>query len=473
MKKKEKKYGLLKGILIFMFVAIVLSWLIPTGQFSGTGYQTENTLIRVGLTDLSWLIYYGFYFALDKIVLLLVIGGFYGVLSKLPQYDTLTSNIAKRIQNKKVAVVVFSIIIAILTSLLTQSFVVLIFVPFIINIMHKMKLDKMTILATAFGSMLVGLLGATYGTEGVVYLNRYLTSETFDPNTTVLIRAGILLVGLVLFNFFTLSHMAKVEKNAESTDMFLIELDEEKDSKKKGNRIPIIILGVLLFALVILGYFNWNAVGVTVFDKFHETIIDIHIGDFYVFKSILGANISAFGTWDVFAIAAITFVFTIILALCYRLKFNDFVAHFSHGAKKMIKPCLVIVAAFALMTVVYMSPYVAHIMNKLFTLTEKFNLATMSLSAFIANLFHTDLGFTGYIAGSYIVTEYADFMKPIYVIFSSLYGFVQFFIPTSVVLGVGLTALDVKYRDWLKHIWKFLIGMMIVLLVIFILMTLI
>jgi len=470
MKKKEKRYGLLKGILVFIFIAIVLSWLIPNGQFAGTGYQTDNTLARVGLTDLSWLVYYGFYFALDKIVLLFAIGGLYGVLVKTSAYDRLTSSIAKKLKNRKVAVVVFSVIIAGLTSILTQTFAVLIFVPFMISIMNKMNLDKMTILATAFGSMLVGILGATYGTEGLVYFNRYLTAESFSPNKTALIRAGILFVGLVLFNFFTLSHMGKVEKDAPSANMFPVESLEDKN--KKDSIIPIIVVGVVLLALVILGFVNWNTFGITIFDHFHENVMDIHIGsDFYIFKSILGSNLSAFGNWDIFTIAAIVFLFTLVLGLCYRAKLEEFVTHFADGMKKMIKPCLVIAAAFILMTVVYMSPYVANIMNKLLSLTEGFNIVTMSLSALVANLFHTDLGFTGYVAGAYLVTEYVDYINPIYVIFTSLYGFVQFFIPTSIVLGVGLTSLDVKYSDWLKHIWKFLVGMIIILLVIFILIA--
>ena len=97
----------------------------------------------------------------------------------------------------------------------------------------------------------------------------------------------------------------------------------------------------------------------------------------------------------------------------------------------------------------------------------------MTLSSLLLNIFHTDLGFTGYIVGAHYVVEYADYINPIYVMLTSLYGFVQFFIPTSILLGVGLTSLDVKYTDWLKYIWKFLVGMIIVLLVIFILMAVI
>lgn len=472
MKKKEKKYGIFKGILIFILIAVILSWLIPNGMFSESGFTGDGGLTRLGLNDIAWLVYYGVWFSIDKIILLLVIGGMYGVLTRISAYDNLVSSIAKKLKNKSITVVVFSAIIALLTSILTQSFVVIIFIPFIISILHKMGLDKMTILATTFGSMLVGVIGATYGTEGLVFFNNYMSSGGINVSTTVplLIRVGILVIGLVLFNFFTLNHMRKVKKNALSTEMFEIEVEKEE---KKRSALPIIILGILTFIIIILGFVNWEAnFGITIFNKFHEVLTEISIGDFAVFTSILGKNVAAFGAWeDLFTIIAVLILFTVIIAICYKVKFEDFITNYGKGLKKMIKPIACVVGAFMLMTVVYMSPYLATIINKLLSLTDGFNLATMSLSAFISGIFHTDLGYSGYVFGSYLVSGYADYINPIYIIFISLYGFVQFFIPTSAILGIGLTSLDVKYKDWLKYIWRFLLGMLIVLLVIFILMT--
>lgn len=474
MKKEEKKYGLLKVILAFVLIAIFLTWLIPYGQYSGTEFVSEGVLARIGINNLSEIIYYGFQFALDKIVFLLILAGFYGILTKTKAYDKLTKNIADKLSNKKLAVVVFSVIIAVMASLFSQIFVVLIFVPFIISIMNKMKLDKMTIFATTFGSMLVGMLGTTYGSEGLLLIikNNYFVAEGFDPNKTVLIRAGILLIGLVLFNFFTLSHMSKKNKNEDITDMFL---PEEIDEKKKSC-LPIIIIGIVLFIIVILGFINWNTLNITIFDNFHKLLTeDIKIGqDFYIFKNILGTNFGAFGNWDIFTISSLLFIFTIIIGLCYRFKLNDFVSSFIDGCKRMVKPCVVLMGAYTIMTVIYMSPYLPTIVNKILSLTDGFNIATSSLSLIICNLFSANLDFIGYsgVLG-FLAQEYPTYMNAIYVMISSITGFVAIFAPTSLVLGVGLTSLDVKYKDWLKYIWKFLLGVLICLLVIFILMTVI
>lgn len=472
MKKKEKKYSLLKGILLLILIAIVLSWLIPVGSYETGEFVSSNVLTRIGINDISWIIYYALSFSLDKIILLLAIGGFYGVLVKTGGYERIVTGIASKITHKKVAVVVFSVLLAALASILTQTLVVLAFVPFIVSVLNRMKLDKTTIFATTFGSIMVGVLGATYGTDGFITFNQSLG---LPVTSMILVRAGILLIGLVLFNFFTLSHMNSNEKNVESAEMFLDEVVETSKKDKKPSIIPIIVVGVLLLIITILGYLNWNGnFGINIFNDFHTMLSEISLGDFKVFESLLGKNMGAFGTWDLFQLPAILILLTILVGLCYKVSLNDFLSNYINGLKKMVKPALCVVGAFLLLVVVYDSTYIATVINKLLTLTDSFNLATMSISALIANIFHTDLGYTGgFLIGGFLAKEYVDYINPISVIFTSLYGIVQFFLPTSVVLGIGLTSLDVKYSDWLKHIWRFILGMLICLLIIFILITII
>lgn len=477
MKKEEKKYGLLKAILLFSLLAIFLTWLIPYGQLSGTEYMTDGALARIGLNSFSELVYYAFNFAADKIVILLVVAGLYGVLTKTKAYDDLTSSIAKKLGNhQKIAVVVISVILAAMASVFTQTFAILVFIPFIISIMNKMKLDKITIVATTFGSMLVGVIGATYGTEGLLLVAKqgYFTAEGFNTNDTVLIRAGILLIGLILFNFFTLSHMNKKDKNNESVEMIPI---KEVDEKKK-SKMPIIVIGIVVLILIVLGCVNWNGFNVTIFDNFHKLITeDIKIGDnFYIFDNILGNGFKAFGAWDVFTISSVVLIFTVIIGLCYRFKFSDFVSSFAEGCKKVVVPCAALMGAYIAMGVLYMSPYLPTIVNKILSLTDGFNVATSSLSLLVSNIFSPNLdfiGFQGIGVLSHLAAQYPTYMNALYVMITSITGLVTVFAPTSLILVVGLTALDVKYKDWLKFIWKFLLGIVICLLVIFILMTMI
>lgn len=470
MKEKEKKYGLLKAVGIVIIIAIILSWLIPLGQFSSTGFTSNGTLTRVGITDIPWLLYYGVSFNIDRIVFLFVVAGLYGVLSKTEGYQRLTTTIANKM-NKYVAVILFSSLVAVFTSVLSQHFVVILFIPFMVSILNRMKLDKLSVLATTFGSMIVGLMGATIGTEGAVGLNTYLK---VGMDASLLTRFGILLIGLVLFNFFTIMRIKK-EGEVKSINEDIFDGVSKSENKKEGKKIvwPIIVVGILIFVLVVLGFFDWNTFGITIFDDFHETVMDITLGkDFAIFSNILGADMKAFGHWDLFTINAFVILFTIVLALCYRVKFNEFVSNFANGMKKFIKPVLVLFGAYVLLTIVYMSPYVVTIMGKILSITEGFNMITMVLASLVGSIFYADLGIIGWFSSSFLTVEYVDYIKPVFIILTSIHGLVQFFIPTSVILGIGLTSLDVKYSEWLKHIWKFVLGMFVCLLVIFLLITL-
>ena len=90
MKKKEKKYGLLKGVLILVALAFVLSWVIPTGGYTSSGYASAG-MARLGIYDIAYTVYYALSFAVDKIVILLAIGAFYGVLTKTQAYERIVN----------------------------------------------------------------------------------------------------------------------------------------------------------------------------------------------------------------------------------------------------------------------------------------------------------------------------------------------------------------------------------------------
>ena len=57
------------------------------------------------------------------------------------------------------------------------------------------------------------------------------------------------------------------------------------------------------------------------------------------------------------------------------------------------------------------------------------------------------------------------------VIYTTIYGLVQFVTPISVFLLFGLSYMNIPYKKWLKYIWKFFVGMLVCLLVIFTLLA--
>ena len=47
-----------------------------------------------------------------------------------------------------------------------------------------------------------------------------------------------------------------------------------------------------------------------------------------------------------------------------------------------------------------------------------------------------------------------------------MYGFTMLFAPTSLVLMLTLSYLDINYSKWLKNIWKLLLEFLVVILIV-------
>ena len=154
-----------------------------------------------------------------------------------------------------------------------------------------------------------------------------------------------------------------------------------------------------------------------------------------------------------------------VKALNLDIKFDEYFEAFFEGMKKMVKPIAVVVGIYVVFVIVYMSPFTMSVDNWL--LTKNFNPYTTALAGFFTSIFHVDFGYTAYVMGSYLTTVYATDIDLVHTIFVTMYGLVQIFMPTSIVLMLGLSLTKVDYKDWLKYIWLFVVGMLIVLLVFF------
>ena len=225
MKKFFEKHDLVKLVLIALAITFVLTWIIPSGVYQ-TG-TIDGKLARTGIVDffLSGMMSVSFF--LQQLVFLIVVGAFYGVMTRVEGYKKLVANLARNLKGREIPfLIITSLFVAGFTSITTNMFVVILFVPFLISVLKKMGLDNMTAFATTFGSMLVGGLGATYGTEGLISFVNYLTyySQT-NIKVELAVRGGILLLAFILFNFFNITHAKKVlssKNKEEESDLFLV-----------------------------------------------------------------------------------------------------------------------------------------------------------------------------------------------------------------------------------------------------------
>lgn len=558
-----------------ILIAVILTWCIPYGYFQGTAFY-EYGMNRIGLTDLTTLAYYSAYFAIDKVTFLLILGGFYGLLSKTSSYQKIITTIAKKLKGKEIiSLVVTSVIIAALTSISVSSYAILLFVPFLISIFSKMKLDKMSAFTATFGSILIGVLGATFGTDGLIGFNSYFAANLGVDvlKSTLVIRSVILLVSLVLFNFFIVLHAKKVLKNKKAEETKADRFEVENNTDKKVKTLPMIIVLSLIAVIVLLGIINWSGFGIEIFNEFHTWLTGLTIGkDVTIFAYILGNSALAFGAWDLFTLCTLLFIASIIIAIINKVGFSDYLASIGNGFIKIGKPVIVLVGVFAVFIAVYMTPIIPTITSKLLpaeetpsinldykgsgsayfnidtnddmepdynlinqntdkkkgcdlncdtdkdgwpdknldfdadgkitktdkelaedivgistvnydsdgdgiadiNVTTKFNLGSTILTAVITNLFHVDLGYTGYTVGSYLVSNFgAVALNIIFLVYVLIYGFFQLFIPTSAILMLGLTYSNLEYKSWFKYAWIFLTSMLVILAVLFLVLALV
>lgn len=467
---ESKDHRLVKLLLFFGFAALLFTWIFPYGYFQGLDFY-DYGMNRVGLTDIGTALYYGIvYFSLDKILFLLIVAGFYGVLSKVSGYQKLVTGLAKKLKkNPIVTAMVISFIIVALTSLLNQTFVMLAIVPFFVAVLLSMKIDKLTTFAITFGSVLIGVLGATLGTDSLIFFSQYLNVEI---TTGILYRVIIALVAFFLYNFFICMRLKKVVKDKVKDEDIEDVAFAVESTTKKGSVIPVIVVLGLMLIVIVLGYFNWAALEVTCFDDFHTWLTELTIGeDFTVFAYLLGGSAKALGKFDLIVFMIILVISSILIAFLYRVKVTDYLDAFYNGMKKMVLPILYFVSIYLIFTICYMSPFIPTITNWALNLTEGLNPYITSVVAFITSVFHADFGYSAYAVGGFLSSAYSSNLSVVHTIYAAMYGMAQLIAPTGGILLIGLNLMKVDYKTWFKYIWLFVVSMLVILLVLFTVLT--
>ncbi len=486
MKKLFKEHDLAKIVSLTLLVVIALTWIIPNGSYSTGAEFTMGTRERIGLVH----IFYGIAYALQnfslQIVYLAFVGIFYGVASHTDAYKNLVNKVAKFGKKKEIGfAIVVSFLIALLSSVLNNDYIVLTFIPFLIHVLRKMNFNKLGIFISTFGAMFVGILGATYGSEGMLaylnYLGNYGGAE-ITVKTLLLARAGILLLTFIIYSVFNIRYLKKHGfdkklKEVEETDA--VYLDQPKNSKAKTW--PMVIVLILLLIFAILGFVDWNgSFGLEIFDKFHEWLMNLSIGNFPIFEAILGANLSnmgydlatAFGTWYLFNYSVVIAILTVFVALFGKFNSNEFFNDAYEGFKKMVRPITYLVLIYTVFVLLYWSPFFPTIVNWLGNMVGgAFNPFIQTIQALIVNLLNSDLGYVGFSLTYYLGNFAGKEGNIVYLIYTTTYGLVSFITPVSMFLLFGLSYLNIPYKKWFKYIWKFLLAMLIILVLIFALMT--
>ena len=461
MKKFWEKHELVKLAGIMVLFVVLLTWIVPQGYWRNSELMISE-ITRVGIFDFFTYGLLGIYYFPVVVTFLFVLGGFYQVLGKTSGYQKLTELIAKKFKGKEILfALLVSFVIAALTAVINDNFVILAFIPFFITILSKMKLDKLTGVAVTFGAMLVGALGSVYGSS-VVGIN--VTELGAQYNTYLWVKLVLFASSFIIFSVFNVLHIRKSLKNKKAELIEDVFVSEEVTKQKKTW--PIVTILISFVVISILAYLPWSkAFGVEIFTEATTWIKEVEILGSPIFAYILGTTESfgAFGTWDLFGIQVLMLVTTLIIKLTCKISWNDYLTSFGEGLKRSGKLVVLLLIVYNIAAFSVMFPVIPTIIDWLMSLMSKFNVVLGTIAGFITSLFTVEYRYTVQLVGGYFITTYADFAKQFTVMLQSTYGLASFLTPASVFLLIGLSYLGVSYKDWFKHIWKFVVAMFVII----------
>ena len=468
MKKKSDKVLILLIIIVGM---VLVSWILPQGEFSLGVFENVDK-VRVGIFDIFVNICMALYYNYADILFILIVGGCYGVLSKSVRYRKLVDKTANLIKGKEhIALIVTTFVISLFTSISNQLFSMLVFVPFIVTVFLRNGKDRLTALAASFGGILVGFVGATFSTYAYEYIK---TATALEANSLIGLKFIIYFIALILFDLFAILHMKKYKKvDDKKYDLFATEvLEEPKGKKSKKVKLwPILVVSAVLFVLIVLGQINWEeSFGVEVFTNgFNKFQNSFKIGDVPFFSALLGEQFAAFGKWDNSVVLSfLAFVSTIIIAISEKMDFKDFVLRFDVGIKKMLRLAIIfgLVQTIYVMSITYQ--WIPSIVTKLFGTGEP-NILNILVVSILVSFFTINPGYGNYTYGYFLSTVMGEKLADSIVIWHFGTAMVMILAPTSMLVLLALTYLDIPYKKWLKYIWKFALSffglVLIVLLV--------
>lgn len=459
-----KKTGLFKTIMCVLFGIILLSWIFSASYF------TEGELMELGMYQLGFIDFFDLFFAsfefqyfLQILILLLSVGAFYGVLNKTGKYRAWIERI---VNNFKGAEFVFLLIVAFaitaLTSIFDYGFNLFIFIPFLISLILAMGYDKITACLATFGAMLVGTIGSTWGAKTAALIGETIALES--STTLSIARLALLLVSLILLVvFLAKAKRTKLIKN-EKEDMYL----GEKISNKYSI-VPIVVVFSLLFVLMVLGCTSWaTTFKLEVFEDIHQAVtefevklphfnvttegVDAGMEKIAIFGKLLG-NIRAFGNWYYAEMSIMVLVATMVIMLFYRIKLHDGLEYMAEGAKKIVKPALLVVLAYSVIYFAGNSMFFPTIASLILGITDKFNLFFTTITAAMGSFLHVDtLYLVNYVVPQIAAQEVDGIIVAI--LTQGIYGVTMLVAPTSAVMALGLSYLGISYKEWIKNIWK-------------------
>ena len=460
-KKNKTMLSAFSIILILIFGLGILSHLLPNAQFVGEEIVNGSGTVGATLADILMAPILGFESAVDVAIFVMVLGGFLAVINRTGALETGIKVLVQKLKGKEL--VLIPILMFIFSIGGTTYGMLEETVGFYVLLAATMMAAGMDPLV---GSAVI-LLGAGSGVLGST-INPFATGAAIsalpeaiavNQGLIILIATFLWLTTLGISIAFVMNYAKKVKADKGST---FLSLREQKAAEKKfgayaekmekpaelTNKQSItLVLFLLTFLVMIVGFIPWGEFNITFFDKFTGWLTGSSLGNWWFYEAAL---------WFL--------VMSIIIGIINGLGEKGIVDAFIDGADDMVGVILIVAVArgaSVLMTVTHLDNYIIYnaaeflaklpevvfiplnyILHIILSVLVPSSSGLASLSTPIVGPLAAQLGYSTEVSVMTMV---------------SANGLVNLITPTCGAIMGGLALAKVEYSTWFKWALKVVI----------------
>ena len=426
-------------IILMMIVAVLLTWIIPSGEFErvkdevskqsiiipGTFKYIENN--PISLFKIPVYIMKGLAKASDIVFLVIIVGGAFNIIIETGMFQSFAGRLTKVFSNKEVLIIpAFSTIFALAcTTMGVNTFIG--FAPIAVIIARSIGYDAIV------GVSMVALGGAIGFSTG-----------TFNPFTTGVAQslAGLpifsglgyrfvcLVVFLVVTNIYIIWYAKKIKANPEASVVYemeqenkKIEVSEKQHDKIESRHYLVLLIVIACFVLLVYGSQNWK--------------------------------------WKLQENAAMFIWMGVLSGFAYGFGPSKIAEEFTKGAKKLVYGALMIGMANGISLILtdgkILDTTVQYLGGLLVTLPSYLQAAGMFLMQLLINGLITS-GSGQAAATMPIMLPVADIIgitkQTTVLAFNFGDGLSNYILPTSSALMGFIAMVGISYSNWMKFMWR-------------------
>jgi len=455
MRLKKKFPDTIIIVLSILVIFVILTWIIPAGEFQRTEIKGRSVLIPgsyqkverhpQGLGAFLTAPIKGFISASQIIAFVFIVGGAFGIINRTGAINAGLNNIIKfcsrRPNYKKFIIPFVMVLFSIAGATFGMSEEVLVFILITIPLALALGHDSIVGVAMPFIGAGAGFAGAFCNPFTVGIAQEIAEIPVFSGWEYRLVVWAVLTTIAIVF---VMIYANMIEKKPERSPVYSIDSKRDLiDFHNEENQIFTVRRKMILFLLLIA-----------------------------IFVLVYGVNT---WEWHINEIAGLFLALGILSAIVYRLSANDAVDGLINGAKDMITAALVIGLSKGLLIVATDGKIIDTILNSLALLAKNFHSV---ISAEIMFIFQGILNFfipsgSGQAALTMpIMAPLSDLLgitrQTAVLAFQLGDGLFNMIIPTSgITMGV-LSIAKIPYQKWVKWLFPLMILFFIAALLILI-----